>query len=141
MSQIQFPGIGRAEFTVDEITDPGGPPAEVLDLDLGFAIRGTVVLPNWLTGMGHVDIYADEIGGDIDKKILHTDVQVTATPGEPNPTTYHWEVNYPADCAPDGSLPDPSGGSQLYRFAAVFTLGDPPTDIGGFVEMGPYMVN
>lgn len=141
MSDIQFPGINNATFTVDGVTDPNGPPARVLDIGMGFVISGTITLPNWLTGMGHVDIYADEIGGQIDKKILHTDVTVSADPAEPNPKAYHWTVTYPANCVPNGRLPDPSSGSQLYRLAAVFTFGDQLSDIGGFVEMGPYLAN
>ncbi len=141
MSQLQFPGVSGATFTVDSVTDPNGPPAEVLDLDMGFTISGTVSLPNWLTGTGHVDIYVDEIGGQIDKKILHTDVAVAADPTVPSPKAYHWTVAYPAACPPGGTLPDPSTGSQLYRLAAVFTFGDQAFDIGGFVEMGAYLID
>lgn len=40
MSQIQFPGTLSADFLVDQVTDPGGAPASVLDLDQGFAVIG-----------------------------------------------------------------------------------------------------
>ena len=141
MSKLQFQGIPDAEFTVDEVTDPNGAPAEVIDLAQGFVVKGTVTLPNWLTGEGHVVIYADEVGGPIDRSILEKTVPVAADPAAPNPKPYKWEVSYPADC-PDPSqlLPDPAGGSPLYHLAAVFTFGDPSTNIGGFVEMGPYML-
>lgn len=49
-SQIQFPGTLSADFEVDQVTDPGGAPANVLDLDLGFAVNGHIDFPNWLAG-------------------------------------------------------------------------------------------
>jgi hypothetical protein len=70
MSQIQFPGTLSAEFDVDQVTDPNGAPAEVLDLDLGFAVKGHIDFPNWLAGKGNVSIYADQRGGGYDQKIL-----------------------------------------------------------------------
>ena len=135
---IQLVPPGVTEFTVDNVTDPGGAPSNVLDVDLGFAVSGRVLLPNWLTGTGHVAIYADELGGPIDKKIGSIDLPITASPGEPNPNTYNWTVNFPGS---PPVLPDPSTGSQLYRLAAIFTFGDQSTDIAGFVEMGMYLVN
>jgi hypothetical protein len=61
-SQVQFNTAG-CKFTVESITDPNGAPANVLDLDLGFEIRGKVAMPNWLEGPGNVHVYAQEIGG------------------------------------------------------------------------------
>ena len=66
---IQFVPPGGVFLTVDSITDPGGAPADVIDVDLGFTVSGTVVLPNWLAGTGTVTIYADEQGGPIDKAL------------------------------------------------------------------------
>ena len=123
---------------MDTVTDPGGAPANVLDVDLGSAVSGTVVLPNWMTGTGHVAIYADELGGPIDEKIGSVDVPIMGSTGEPSLTTYNWTVNLPGS---PPVLPDPSTGSQLYRLAAVFTFGDQSTDIASFVEMGTYLVN
>ncbi len=135
---IQLVPAGPAEFSVDTITDPGGAPANVIDVDQGFAVSGTVKLPNWMNGTGHVTIYADELGGPIDRSIGSTDFNITASVGEPKLKTYDWTVNFPGN---PPVLPDPSPGSQLYHLAAVFTFGDQSTDIAAFVEMGLYLVN
>ncbi len=135
---IQMMPAVPATFFVDKITDPNDQPANVIDVDLGFTISGRVTLPNWLTGQGHVTIYADEVGGQIDKKIGSTSFAITATLGEPRLKTYTWHVTFPGS---PPVLPDPSPGSQLYHLAAVFTFGDQSTDIAAFVEMGPYLIN
>jgi hypothetical protein len=135
---IQLMPAGPAEFYVDTMTDPNGAPANVIDVDQGFKVSGRVTLPNWLTGKGHVAIYADELGGPIDKKIGQTNFDITASVGEPQLKTYHWHVNFPGN---PPVLPDPSPGSQLYRLAAVFTFGDQSTDIAAFVEMGLFLIN
>src|SRR6266699_3288829 len=110
-SDIQFVPTGQAKFSVDSVTDPGGAPTEVLDV---------------------------ELGGPIDKRIGCTDFDITATPGEPNPKTYNWTITFPGN---PPVLPDPATGSQLYRLAAVFLFGDQSTDIAAFVEMGMYLLN
>ena len=141
-SPIQFPSTLSAQFAVDTMTDPNGAPATVLDLDLGFSISGHVNFPNWLTGTGNVSIYADELGGSYDGKILTTDISITAGGPEGGVTTYGWTVTYPANLPPGGTpLPDPSSGSQVYSLAAVFTFNGPPTDIAGFAELGTYLIN
>ena len=139
-NQIQLTPVGPPELYVDGITDPNGAPRNVIDVDQGFKISGRVTMPNWMTGKGHVAIYADELGGPIDKKIGQDDFDITASVGEPKLKTYTWEVSFPANANPL-PLPDPSPGSQLYRLAAVFTFGDQSSDIAGFVEMGLYLVN
>ena len=139
-NQIQLTPVGPPELYVDGITDPNGAPRNVIDVDQGFKISGRVTMPNWMTGKGHVAIYADELGGPIDKKIGQDDFDITASVGEPKLKTYTWEVSFPANANPL-PLPDPSPGSQLYRLAAVFTFGDQSTDIAGFVEMGLYLIN
>jgi len=55
---------------------------------------------------------------------------------EPALTTYPWTISFP-----DGVLPDPSTGSQLYHLAAIFTFGSQATDIAAFVDMGLYLIN
>jgi hypothetical protein len=145
MSQIQFPGTLSAEFDVDQVTDPNGTPAEVLDLDLGFAVKGQIDFPNWLSGTGTVSIYADQRGGGYDQKILSTDVTITANPTDPpGVTNYPWTVTYPNDL-PSGSTPlsdpSPAPGSMVYSLTAVFTFNGVLSDIAAFVDMGPYMIN
>src|SRR5215469_4535282 len=126
MSKIQFPGTLNADFEVDQVTDPNGAPANVLDLDLGFAVKGHVDFPNWLAGKGNVSIYADQRGGGYDQKILSTDINITANPTDPTGTTkYDWTATYPADL-PTGSTPlsdpPPAPGSSVYELTAVFTF-------------------
>jgi hypothetical protein len=135
---IQLMPPEPAALYVDSMTDPNGAPASVIDVDQGFTVKGRVTLPNWMNGKGHVAIYADELGGTIDKKIGHTDFDITASVHEPKLKTYHWHVDFPGN---PPVLPDPSPGSQLYRLAAVFTFGDQATDIAGFVEMGLFLIN
>ena len=133
-NQIQLAPAGLPKLYVDGITDPNGAPANVIDVDQGFKITGRVTMPNWMTGKGHVAIYADELGGHFDQKIGQDDFDITASVGEPKLKEYKWEVSFPANANPL-PRPDPSPGSQLYRLAAVFTFGDQSSDIAGFVEM------
>ncbi len=138
-NQVQFDTAG-GQFSVDSITDPNGAPADVLDLDLGFVIRGTVTLPNWLEGTGQVCVYAQEIGGPVNKSIgCDASLRFTRTPGEPKTVTKPWTVTI----TPNSTiLPDPQpGASQVYNLLAVFVFDDQLTDIGAFVDMGMYMIN
>lgn len=134
---IQFVPPGGVFLTVDSVTDPGGAPADVIDVDLGFTVSGTVVLPNWLAGTGTISIYADEQGGPIDK-VLAPSATITLAPSntEPNPKTYPWKITFPGNV-----LPDPSSGSQIYRLLAKFMYEGQATDIAGFVVLGDYLVN
>src|SRR5438046_6350517 len=133
---VQFSPPG-GEFFVDVITDPGGAPATILDVDQGFQVTGRVTLPNWLSGKGQVCVYADELGGPIDEKLSPcAEIPITGKVGEPGVTVYNWSINFPGTV-----LPDPSPGSQLYRLAAIFQFGDQLTDIASFVEMGTYLIN
>jgi hypothetical protein len=144
MSQVQFPGTLSADFEVDQVTDPNGAPANVLDLDQGFAVIGHLVFPNWLAGTGNVSIYADQRGGGYDQKILSTDITIVASGPEPALTRYDWTATYPTDL-PSSSVgltdPSPDPGSQVYRLTAVFTYNGAVGDVGAFVDMGPYMIN
>ena len=134
---IQFVPPGGVYLTVDTVTDPGGAPAEVLDVDLGFQVSGTVVLPNWLGGTATVCIWADEQGGKIDKA-LSPCATITLTPGitEPNPIVYPWSISFRGNV-----LPDPSKGSQIYHLLAKFMYEGQATDIAGFADMGLYLIN
>jgi hypothetical protein len=145
MAQIQFPGTLSAAFDIDQVTDPNGAPADVLDLDLGFAVKGHIDFPNWLAGKGNVSVYADQRGGGYDQKILSTDINITANPTDPTGvTTYNWTLTYPTDL-PTGSTPlsdpPPAPGSTVYSLTAVFTFNGVLSDVAAFVDMGPYMIN
>jgi hypothetical protein len=145
MSQVQFPGTLSADFEVDQVTDPNGAPANVLDLDQGFSVIGHLVFPNWLAGTGNVSIYADQRGGGYDQKILSTDFTITANLTDPSGTTnYPWTVTYPNDLPSTStplSDPPPPPGSAVYSLTAVFTFDGVLSDIAAFVDMGPYMIN
>ena len=141
-SQIQFPSTQNSAFDVDLVTDPNGAPADVLDVDLGFTVEGHINFPSWMAGTGNVSIYADQVVGGYDHKILATNITITATGTEPTLKKYNWKATYPLN-KPAGSPPlaDPSPGSQVYRLTAVFTFDGAVGDIGAFVDMGPYMIN
>lgn len=139
---IQFPSTLSAQLVVDTMTDPNGDPANVLDVDLGFTISGHIDFPDWLSGQGNVSVYADELGGSYDGKILTKDVPIPGGGPEGGVNTYNWTVKYPDDLPSGGTpLPDPSPGSQVYRLAVVFTFNGQPTDIAGFVELGTFLIN
>jgi len=134
---IQFIPPGTAKLTVDQVTDPNGVPGNVLDVDLGFTVSGTVTLPNWLAGTATVCIWADEQGGAIDRALSPCDT-ITLTPSntEPNPKTYAWSITFAGNV-----LPDPSPGSQIYHLLAKFMYQGQATDIAGFADMGLYLIN
>jgi hypothetical protein len=142
MSQIVFPGTQNADFLVDQVT---GAPAQIIDLDQGFAVKAHIDFPNWLAGTGNVSVYADQRGGGYDQKILSKDQAITANPTDPTGTTrYDWTLTYPTDL-PSGSTkltdPPPSPGSTVYSLTAVFTFNGVLSDVAAFVDMGPYMIN
>jgi hypothetical protein len=138
-SAIQLVNPGSATFSVDAITDPNGAPSNVIDVDDGFEVTGKVTMPGWMTGDGEVCIYADELGGPIDKKIGCVAVAITGDKvDEKKAVTYDWKIVFPGN---PPVLPDPSTGSQLYHLAAVFTFNGQMSDIAGFVEMGLYLIN
>jgi hypothetical protein len=134
---IQLMPGGPANLYVDSVSDPNGPPSNVLDVDRGFTVTGRVQLPNSFNGTGQVCIYADELGGKIDQSLSPcATIAVTADPKEPALKEYPWSITFPGDV-----LPDPSPGSQLYHLAAVFTFDGQLSDIAGFVDMGLYLIN
>jgi hypothetical protein len=137
--QIQLISSGPAELFVDSVSDPNGTPGDVLDVDLGFVVKGRVTLPNSFTGQGQVCIYADELGGKIDQRLDPcANITVTADPNEPALKSYDWEITFPGNPL---VLPDPSPGSQLYHLAAVFTFNGQLSDIAGFYDMGLFLIN
>jgi hypothetical protein len=139
-NQVQF-DTAHGQFSVNSVTDPNGPPADVLDLDLGFVISGDVKLPNWLEGTGQVCVYAQEIGGPVNKSIGCTSLRFTRPqpPAEPGIKDYPWHITIPPNSK---VLPDPQpGSSQVYNLIAVLVFDDQLTDISAFVDMGKYMIN
>jgi hypothetical protein len=135
-SDVQFlPGTGKLH--IDELVDPSGAPLTVLDIDVGFTVKGRLELPGWLSGKGVVRLSADEIGGPIDKEIGHADVAITgaSTPTDPPSKMYPWSITVKSPTLPDES--------KMYQFGLVFilkTLGGGHTDIGGFYDLGAFLV-
>jgi len=135
-ADVQFlPGTGK--LWVDRLIDPSGNPLTVLDIDAGFTVEGRLVLPGWLSGKGVVRLAADEIGGQIDKEIGHMDVPITGStvPTDPPSKTYPWSITVRSPALPDES--------KMYQFGVVFifqTLGGGHTDIGGFYDLGAFLV-
>jgi hypothetical protein len=136
-SPIQFmPAKGK--FIVDTLTDPGGAPLSVLEADQGFILTGRVKLPAWLTGTGHVQLFGLQIGGPFNGLVSGTTITITGTVPPPPAATYPWTITVPA-----GAIPDPPSPSGIYEFRLSFTFTSPSgvhTDIGGFLDLGTFMV-
>jgi len=135
-ADVQFiPGTGK--LFIDSLVDPSGNPVNVLDIDVGFTVNGHLELPGWLTGNGVVRLSADEIGGPIDKEIGHADIPITGSdsPNDPPTLTYYWSITVQSPTLPDES--------KMYQFGVVFvlqTLKGGHTDIGGFFDLGAFLV-
>jgi hypothetical protein len=135
-ADIQFiPGSGKLH--IDSLADPSGDPVTVLDIDVGFTLSGRVELPGWLSGRGVVRLSADEIGGPIDKEIGHADLVITGStsPTDPPNVSYPWSISVISPTLPDES--------KMYQLGLVFLLQTPSgghTDIGGFYDLGAFLV-
>ncbi|HEV8571034.1 MAG TPA: hypothetical protein VGQ92_28740 [Actinoplanes sp.] len=135
-ADVQFiPGYGK--LYVDSLVDPSGNPLTVLDIDAGFTFKGRVELPGWLSGKGLVRLSADEIGGPVDKTIGQQVLAITGatTPTDPPSITYPWSIEVKSPTLPDDS--------RMYQFGVVFvfqTPGGGHTDIGGFYDLGAFLV-
>jgi hypothetical protein len=135
-ADVQFvPGTGK--LYVDALVDPSGNPVTVLDIDAGFTFTGRVELPGWLTGRGVVRLSADEIGGPIDKAIGEQVLTITGSnsPNDPPSVTYPWSIDVKSPTLPDES--------KMYQIGVVFVLQTPAgghTDIGGFYDLGAFLV-
>ena len=139
MASIQFVGL-NGQFTAG-VFDPSNTPQEVLDIDLTFTASGTIRLPNFLTGVGAVTVYADELGGPIDKAIGNQNVNLTgqSLPNDPpGLVTYPWSITIGPP-----TLPDPSPNSSIYKLAVSFAYQNPPgnhTDIAAVIDLGLFFI-
>jgi hypothetical protein len=129
--------IQEARFTIEQLTDLSGGRTEVLDLDAGFMLSGSVTLPSWLRGKGDVQLAADEIGGQFDQTIGQAIVNVggAMSPDDPPFVTYNWAITVGSPVMP--------GRDALYRLATSFrfeTADGEPTDIVAFYDLGVYRV-
>jgi len=135
-ADVQFiPGSGK--LYVDRLIDPSGTPVTVLDIDVGFTVEGRLELPGWLSGQGVVRLSADEIGGPIDQTIGQAEFAVTgsASPTDPPSIVYPWSIFVQSPALPDDS--------RMYRLGVVFlfrTNAGGHTDIGGFYDLGAFLV-
>lgn len=135
-ADIQFlPGTGKLH--IDQLLDPSGSPLTVLDIDDGFTFSGRVELPGWLSGRGVVRLAADQIGGPFDGTIGDQVLTITGStsPTDPPSITYPWSIEVKSPALPDRS--------EMYQFGVVFVFQTPAgghTDIGGFYDLGAFLV-
>lgn len=135
-SDIQF-ATAAGKLFVDDLVDPSGAPTTVLDIDDGFTIKGRVVLPGWLSGKGLVRITADEKGGPIDKSVGQQALTITGStsPNDPPAITYPFAIVVKSPTLPDES--------KMYDLGVIFVLQTAAgghTDIGGFYDLGSFLV-
>lgn len=136
-TDVQFGPPPTGQFFLDTFTDVSGNPVNVIDIDLGATLTGRVVLPGDVTGIGHVRLAADEIGGSIDKIVKDVTFTLTGSPdpNDPKPVTYDWTLTFKS---PD--LPDES---KAYHFALTFVVTNlvaGHTDIAAIFDLGDFMV-
>jgi hypothetical protein len=135
-ADVQFLS-GNGKLHLDSLVDPSGTPTTVLDIDQGFTVAGRLELPGWLSGRGVVRLAADEIGGSIDKMIGDAVVTITGATSPTDPPTmfYDWSITVKSPTLPDES--------KMYRLGLVFVFQTPAgghTDIGGFYDLGAFLV-
>ncbi|WP_433303780.1 hypothetical protein ACQP2F_13000 [Actinoplanes sp. CA-030573] len=135
-ADIQFaPASGT--LYVDDLVDPSGTPTTVLDIDQGFKVKGRVELPGWLSGKGLVRITADEKGGPIDTSVGEQLLTITGStsPTDPPAISYPFEIEVKSPALPDES--------KMYDLGVIFvfqTAAGGHTDIGGFYDLGAFLV-
>jgi hypothetical protein len=134
---VQFGPPPTGTFSVDTFVDPSGAPINVIDIDLGASLSGSVTLPGDLTGTGHVRLAGDEIGGPFDGTVKEVTINLTgsANPNDPMPVNYPWTLTF--------QTPDLPDESKAYHFALTFVVTNPGqghTDIGAIVDLGDYLV-
>jgi hypothetical protein len=135
-ADIQFiPAKGALHIV--RLIDPSGDPVTVLDIDKGFTLIGYLLLPGWLSGKGVVRLAADEIGGKFDGTIgeAKVDIKGATTPNDPPNIRYDWKIHVISPALPDVSA--------MYQFGVIFaflTPGGGHTDIGGFFDLGAFLV-
>jgi len=147
MATIEAPLMpsGAGTFTADVFDNTGLQPANIVEADLAFHVKGDIILVanDLIAGTMKVTVFADEIGGDIDREIGHTLVPVNGD------GTYPYDVTVAAATLPDpATLPPLAPGttrSGTYQVAAVCThetCGVPPklTEIQAFEDLGAYRV-
>jgi hypothetical protein len=136
-ADIQLVSPSGAKLEIDQPIDPSGAPLTVLDIDLGFTFKGYVELPGWLSGKGVVRLSADEIGGPFDGTIGEDrfDITGSTSPHDPPNVKYYWKITVTEPALPDES--------KMYQFGVVFvfqTAAGGHTDIGGFIDLGAFLV-
>ena len=134
---VQFGPPPKGTFVVDKLVDPSGDPVDVIDIDLGATLSGTVTLPGDLTGTGTVRLVAREIGGPFNGTVKSVSINLTGnpSPNDPKPIKYGWSLTFKS---PD--LPDES---KTYDMALTFVVTNPGhghTDIGAIVDLGKILV-
>jgi hypothetical protein len=134
---VQFGPPPTGTFTINTFADPSGNPSNVIDIDLGATLDGKVILPGDLTGTGHVNLAADEIGGPFHGIVKTVSIVLTGntSTNDSTPVTYPWTLTF--------KVPDLPDESRAYHFALTFVVTNPGsghTDIAAIVDLGDIMV-
>lgn len=134
---VQFGPPPKGTFYVDTFVDPSGDPVNVIDIDLGATFNGRLSLPGDLTGVGHVRLAGNEIGGSFNGIVKDVVVPLTGVAGasDAKPIEYKWSLQVKSPDLPDAS--------KAYHFALTFVATNPGaghTDIAAIVDLGDFMV-
>ena len=118
---------------VDKLIDPTGDPVTAVSTTVGFKVEGHVDLPGYLSGNGVVRLTADEIGGQFDGEIGRQAFPIAGSAATSQ--TYAWSIDVPPLALPTQS--------ETYHITLVFAFQTPAgdhTDIGGFYDLGTFLV-
>lgn len=137
MADIQFFPVTAAGTFTASVVDNNGNPATILEAKLNFTVKGDITINagDAITGTATITVYADQLGGPIDKAI-----GTPATVNINGDGTFPWTVTVPGSTLPDA----PAGGSNVYRLAAVFTMANSagkPTETSSFVDLGTFRIS
>lgn len=138
MADIQFfPVTAGGTFTAT-VKDNNGNPATILEAARNFSVEGNITINagNVITGTATVTVYADQLGGPIDRDIGTTGSTININ----GDGTFPWTVTVAG-----GTLPDaPAGQSNLYRLAAVLTMVNSLnvlTETSSFVDLDTFRIS
>ena len=129
LQSVQAPG----KLYVDKLIDPTGDPITAISTTVGFKVEGRVDLAGHLAGKGVIRLTADEIGGPFDGEIGRQEFPVTGLGAASQ--TYNWSIDVPPMTLPTQS--------ETYHITVVFAFQTPAgdhTDIGGFYDLGTFLV-
>ena len=143
MAVIQFFPLSAAGTFDATVLDNNGAPGTVLEAALQFSVTGQITINagQAITGRATVTVYADQLGGPIDRAI-----GTPATVNINGDGTVPWTVTVAGTTLPDVPPPGPppAGQSSLYRLAAVLTMVNSAgrgTETTSFVDLGLFRIS